>query len=88
MEFKGTKGVFKEDLGIDELEFDIYQISICDEQYNVIGYAYGKDENECLANGKLFSKSKDLLEMIINAQEVLESAGFEAKQLIKETIEL
>ena len=68
-EFKGTKGDFKQDLGIDLLGHDdeLMQIIIFSKEVNThnIAHVFGLSQEEVMANAKLFVKSKEMLEMLI-----------------------
>ena len=66
-EFKGTKGDFKEDLGIDLLGHndELMQIIIFSKEVNThnVAHVFGLSQEEVMANAKLFAKSKEMLEM-------------------------
>jgi hypothetical protein len=67
--FKGTKGDFKEDLGIDLVGHndELMQIIIYSKHVNThnVAHVFGVTQEEVMANAKLFSKSKEMLEMLI-----------------------
>jgi hypothetical protein len=68
MDFKGTKGNFKEDLGIDLLGNDdeLMQIIIFSKEVNThnVAHVFGLSQEEVMANAKLFSNSKKMLELL------------------------
>lgn len=96
MEFKGTKGDFKDDLGIDLLGHneELMQIIIFSKEVNThnIAHVFGLTQEEVMANAKLFANSKKMLEML---KDLLDNHYIdndvvrnEVKQLIKEATEI
>ena len=65
MDFKGTKGNFKEDLGIDLLGHndELMQIIVFSKEVNThsVAHVFGLSQEEVMANAKLFANSKKCL---------------------------
>lgn len=61
--FKGTQGEWQQDIGIDELESDLFSIAIFthDTPLERIATVYGYTIEELEANAKLIANSKNLL---------------------------
>ena len=68
-DFKGTKGDLKEDIGIDLLgnNDELMQIIIFSKEVNThnVAHVFGLSQEEVMANAKLFSNAKVMLEMLI-----------------------
>jgi hypothetical protein len=91
--FKGTKGDFKEDLGIDLLGHndELMQIIVFSKQVNThsVAHVFGLSQEEVMANAKLFANSKKMLEMLIkmkNKDEWDIEDYFELENLIEKTL--
>ncbi len=68
MDFKGTKGNFKEDLGIDLLGHndELMQMIVFSKEVNThnVAHVFGLSQDEVIANAKLFANSKKMLELL------------------------
>ena len=68
MEFKGTKGSFKEDLGIDLLGYndELMQIIIFSKEVTKhnVAHVFGLSQEEVMANARLFANSKKMLQLL------------------------
>ena len=68
-DFKGTKGDLKEDIGIDLLgnNDELMQIIIFSKEVNThnVAHVFGLSQEEVMANARLFSNAKVMLEMLI-----------------------
>jgi len=92
-QFKGTKGDFKEDLGIDLLGHndELMQIIVFSKQVNThsVAHVFGLSQEEVMANAKLFANSKKMLKMLIkmkNKDEWDIEDHFELENLIEEAL--
>ena len=97
MEFKGTKGDFKDDIWIDLLgnNDELMRIIISSNQVNShnVAHVFGLSQEEVIANSKLFANSKKMLEMLKIILSETDPHGNskrwnEIQQLIKEATEL
>lgn len=95
MEFKGTKGDFKEDLGIDLVGHndELMQIIVFSKQVNThnVAHVFGLSQEEVMANAKLFTNSKKMLEMlekVLKENHCTPDLDKEIEQLIKEVTEI
>lgn len=103
MEFKGTKGKWKEDLGIDLLGYgdELMQIIVFSKEVNThnVAHVFGLSQEEVQSNALLISKAPEMLEMLqkINSlfirrafpteREMIEHSD-EIEKLIKEATEI
>jgi len=95
-EFKGTKGEWKEDIGIDILSNDLHQIIVYSKHVNThnIAHVFAFNQAEATANAKLIMCAPDMLQMLIRAEQWILNCSEEAKivtdikQLIKKATEI
>jgi DeoR/GlpR family transcriptional regulator of sugar metabolism len=66
--FKGTKGEFNSDIGIDQLSENQFQILIDSSNGDTVAAVYGKTADEAQANARLLAASKELLSLCKHAR--------------------
>jgi hypothetical protein len=66
--FKGTKGEFSPDIGVDQLSDDQFQVLIDSTNGDTVAAVYGKTPEEALANARLLAASKELLSICKHAR--------------------
>jgi hypothetical protein len=97
MEFKGTKGKWKEGLGIDLLgnNDELMQIIIFSKEVNThnIAHVFGLSQEEVMTNALLISKAPEMLEMLKEIANQIEDGRTyitkdDIEKLIKEATEI